>query len=56
MTPMHPRNIATSRLARTCRTGALLLVLFGILGLLAHTVAVERRSGQTAGATRIEVR
>jgi hypothetical protein len=53
---MHPRNVATSRLARTCQTGALLLVLFGVLGLLAHAVAVDRRAGQTAGATKVEMR
>jgi hypothetical protein len=53
---MRPRNMPTSRLARTCQTGALLLVLFGVLGLLAHTVAVERRTGQTAGATKVEMR
>jgi hypothetical protein len=53
---MRPRNITTSRLARTCQTGALLLILFGILGLLAHTVALERRTGPTAGASKIEIR
>jgi hypothetical protein len=53
---MRSRNIPTSRLAKTCQTGALLLVLFGILGLLAHTMAVERRLGQTVGATKIEMR
>jgi hypothetical protein len=53
---MRPRNIPTSRLAKTCQTGALLLVLFGILGLLAHTMAVEHRLGQTVGATKIEMR
>ena len=52
----RPRNMTTSRLAKTCQTGALLLVLFGVLGLLAHTMAVERRLGQTAGATKVEMR
>jgi hypothetical protein len=53
---MRSHNIPTSRLAKTCQTGALLLVLFGVLGLLAHTMAVERRLGQTAGATKVEMR
>jgi hypothetical protein len=53
---MRPRNITTSRLAKTCQTGALLLVLLGVLGLLAHTVAVERRLGQTAGTTKVDLR
>ena len=53
---MHRHNIATSRLAKVCQTGALLLVLFGVLGLLAHTIATERRPGQTVGAAKIEVR
>jgi hypothetical protein len=53
---MRLRNIPTSRLAKTFQTGALLLVLFGVLGLLAHTMAVERQLGQTAGATKVDMR
>ena len=52
---MHRRNVALSPFARACQTGALLLILFGILGLLAHTVAVERRTEQMVG-TKQDVR
>jgi hypothetical protein len=52
---MYPRNVALSPLARACRTGALLLILFGIFGLLAHTIAVERRPEQVVG-TKWDVR
>jgi hypothetical protein len=38
---MNRRNIALSPLARACQTGALLLILLGILGLLAQTIAVD---------------
>ena len=52
---MYRRNVTLSPFAKACQTGALLLILFAILGLLAHTIAVERRPGQVVG-TKQEVR
>jgi hypothetical protein len=52
---MYRRNITLSPLARACQTGALLLILSGILGLLVHTIAVERRPEQVVG-TKQDVR
>jgi hypothetical protein len=46
---MYRRNVPVTPLARAFQTGALLLILFGILGLLAHTIAVERRPEQVVG-------
>ena len=52
---MYRRNVALPPLARACQIGVLLLALFGVLGLLAHTIAVERRPGQLVG-TKQDVR
>ena len=52
---MYRRNVALSPLATACQVGGLLLILFGILGLLAHTIAVEPRPGQVVG-TKQDVR
>jgi len=47
---MYRHYLILSPLARACRTGALLLVLVGILGLLAHTIVVESRPQQVVGS------
>jgi len=47
---MYRHYLILSPLARACRTGVLLLVLFGILALLAHTIVVERRPEQVVGS------
>jgi hypothetical protein len=52
---MYRHNVVLSPLARACQIGVLLLTLLGILGLLAHTIAVERRSEQVVG-TKHDVR
>ena len=52
---MYRRNIAMSPFATACQVGGLLLILFGILGLLAHSIAVERRPEQVVG-TKQDVR
>jgi hypothetical protein len=46
---MYRRNVALSPLARACQIGVLMLILLGVLGLLAHTIAVERRQEQVVG-------
>jgi hypothetical protein len=53
---MYRRNVTVSPLAKACQTGALLLVLFGILGLLAHSIAVDTRSGLVAAGGKHDVR
>jgi len=53
---MYRRNVTVWPLAKACQTGALLLVLFGILGLLAHSIAVDTRSGLVAAGGKHDVR
>ena len=53
---MYRHHVATSRLAKACKTGALLLILSGILGLLAHSIILESRSGLVAAGARPDVR
>jgi|SoimicmetaTmtLPB_FD_contig_31_39708074_length_435_multi_2_in_0_out_0_2 hypothetical protein len=53
---MYRRNVTVSPLARACQTGALLLILFGVIGLLAHSIAVDNRSGLVAASGKHDVR
>jgi hypothetical protein len=49
------RNVAVSPLARACKTAALLLILSGVLGLLAHSIMLDSRSGLAAVGTTPDV-
>jgi hypothetical protein len=49
---MYRQNVAISPLAKACKAAALLLILSGVLGLLAHSIVLDSRSGLVAvGAT-----
>ncbi len=52
---MYRHNVAVSPLAKACKTAALLLVLAGVLGLLAHSIALDNRSGLAAVNTKPDV-
>jgi hypothetical protein len=52
----HPRTVALSPLAKACKVAALLLILFGVFGLLAHSILVDSRSGLVAAGARPDVR
>jgi hypothetical protein len=49
------RNVAVSPLAKVCKAAALLLILSGVLGLLAHSVVLDSRSGLVAVGTTPDV-
>ena len=53
---MHRCPVSISPLAKICKAAALLLILSGILGLLAHSIAIEDPAGQVAGGTKVEAR
>ena len=53
---MYRRLVRLPPLARACQAGALLLVLFGILALLIHSMAVEDPRGQVAGSAKLQAR
>ena len=52
----RPRTVALSPLAKACKVAALLPILFGVLGLLAHSMVVDNRSGLVATGARPDVR
>jgi hypothetical protein len=51
---MHRRHVAVSRLASIFQTGVLLVMLYAVLGLLAHSMLVDGQSGEIAGHTRLK--
>jgi hypothetical protein len=53
---MNPRTVVLSPLAKTCKVAALLLILFGVFGLLAHSIVVDSRSELVATGARPDVR
>ena len=46
---MHRRHVAVSPLASSLQIGVLVLMLSAVVGLLAHSLLVDGRSGQIAG-------
>jgi hypothetical protein len=52
----HPRTVVLSPLARACKVAALLLILCGVFGLLAHSIVVDNRSELVATGARPDVR
>ena len=53
---MYRRTVPISQLARVCKAGALVLILCGVLGLLAHAIALDSKPGQVAVGTAPDVR
>jgi hypothetical protein len=53
---MNPRTVVLSPLAKVCKGAALLLILFGIFGLLAHSIVGDNRSELVATGARPDVR
>ena len=49
------RNVAVSPLARACKTAALLLILAGVVGLLAHSIVQDGKTGLAAVGTTPDV-
>jgi hypothetical protein len=49
---MHRRHVAVSKLASYLQIGVLVLLLSAVAGLLAHSMLVDRGSGQIAGHTK----
>ena len=53
---MYRQNVALSPLAKACKAAALLLILSCVLGLLAHSIVLDSRSGLVAVGTTPDVR
>jgi hypothetical protein len=50
------RKVDVPPFATACQAGVLLLILLGILGLLAHSVAVGDQRGRVAGQPTLQGR
>lgn len=52
---MH-RKVDVPLFAMACQAGVLLLILLGLLGLLAHSMAVDDQRGQVANRPTLQGR